>query len=272
MTSRTHPTITTLEIYTDEGQVAGENARLPSGSTRYQQVERSIHLGMRILETHDGKASLVKTATDIVRGNQANKKTTLYKGDFHDMPKWIEFFLKTMRSDFPMVYLSHMEGEARAVRQANEIKALKDFSPKHIGYMDVNRYIVNNMIAASQRNDAANLARFQFEMAISIAHEVVHFLTGFLAGEKADTLSTPPDTSVDGYGSKRLGEAGRYWEATLLGGQAQTWQNPKDPAGVLQAGTLYLMDDGMAKSRARLINMAYVNAFVSGSRSFSFTR
>lgn len=183
------------------------------------------------------------------------------------MPKWIDFFLTKVRSDFPMLYLAHIKGEAVCVRQANDIKSLRDFSPKHIGYMDTNRYIVNNMIVASQKGETSTLTRFQFLLAVSISHEIVHLLTGFLAGEKANTLHTPPDTSVEGYGTRTKGESGRFMEDLLFGGQTEMWQNHQDPAGVIQAGIPYLLDDGLPKSRARLINTAYINSFVKGGKS-----
>lgn len=268
MTARSHPEIPTLEIYTDEGQVAGQNLRLPAQSTRYQHLERCVHLALRILETPEGREALAKTATNIVTAHRQKKKPTLYQGNFSDMPKWISFFLTKVRSNFPMLYLAHTKAEAVCVRQANDIKKLEDFSPKHIGYMDVNRYIVNNMITAAQKNDASNLTRFEFLLGISIAHEIVHLLTGFLAGEKANTLHTPPDTSAEGYGTRRRGEAGRFMEELLFGGQTEMWMNPQDPLGVLQAGTPYLLDNGLPKARARLINTAYINKFVKGGECF----
>lgn len=266
MPARAIPTISSLEIYTDEGQVIGDNKRLASTSTRYIEVERCIHLALRILESPDGIDSLSKTAIFIIEESRERKKPTLYQGSFADMPKWITFFLTKMRSSFPMTYLSHMEGEALACRQANDIKALKDFSPKHIGYMDVNRYIVNNIIAAEQRGDTKNLKLFRFEMSISIAHEIVHFLTGFLNGEKADKMFTPPEVGARGYTTGKRGEAGRYWEELLLGGQTELWQNAADPAGVHQAGIPYLFVDGTGKSKARIINTAYIDNFIAGGK------
>jgi hypothetical protein len=57
---------------------------------------------------------------------------------------------------------------------------------------------------------------FKFQMVISVAHEILHFLTGFLTGNLKP--STPKGVTAEPYGQPRVGEAGRYWESKLLGG------------------------------------------------------
>lgn len=269
MASRTFPANPKLLIFSDEGQKIGENEPLDPSSTRYQEVERCIHMALKLLESPEGKNSLVKVAESIVTNRRSQKppKPTLYQGG--PMSGYIDIFLRCMRNDFPMTYLSSMEGEAMAVRQANDMKSIGVFEPKKIGYMDINRYVFNNMIAASKRNDTENYMLFRFQMVISIAHEIVHFLTGFLTGEKADRLGTPPGTSAAGYGNRRTGEAGRYWEEFFLGGQMEMWPNAANRTGtpmyVLQAGTPYLMADGTPKAVAKLVDTNYIKQFMGSS-------
>lgn len=267
MPARTFPVNPRLEIYTDEGQAKGQNEKLEPTSTRYQEVERCIQMALIVLESQSGRNSLLDTAKDIITNRRSKNKPTLYTGDFSDLSRWIDVFLRCMRNDFPMTYLAHMKGEAMAVRQANNMKAMSSFSPKHMGYMDVNRYIINNMISARARKDVRTETLFRFQMVISIGHEIVHFLTGFFTGDKADKIGTPPRTAVAGYGTNVRGEAGRFWEQSLLGGQLEMWEDKANQLGILQAGQPYLMDDGQAKSRARVVNYGYIEQFIAGSKS-----
>jgi hypothetical protein len=46
------------------------------------------------------------------------------------------------------------------------------------------------MIAAEAQNHSSTYNLFKFQMAITTAHEIVHFLTGFLTGNKLP-LTTP---------------------------------------------------------------------------------
>ncbi|KAL1863130.1 hypothetical protein Daus18300_008123 [Diaporthe australafricana] len=202
----------------------------------------------------------------IITNRRKNNRQSLYEGDFTALSGWIDFFLGRMRNDFPMTYLSHMSGEAATVRQANYMKDLGSFSPKHMGYLNINRYIINNLILANERNDEKSENLFRFQMIISIGHEIVHFLTGFLTGEKADKIGTPRETSAPWYGTRDYGEAGRFWEEKFFGGQMEMWEDKSDPLGALQAGKPYLMDDGNPKSRARAIDIDFINEFFSGKQ------
>lgn len=270
MAFRTFPANAKLLIFSDEGQPLGQNEKLDPSSTRYQEAERCIHMALMLLESSEGKNSLVKVANAIVNSRRSKKppKPTLYQSG--DMLGWINVFLTCMRNDFPMTYLSSMQGEAMAVRQANDMKSLGAFEPKKIGYMDINRYILNNMISAHKRNDGTNYMLFRFQMVISIAHEIVHFLTGFLTGEKADRVATPPDVAAAGYGNRTTGEAGRYWEQFFLGGQVEMWPSVANKAGtpmyMLQAGTPYLMADGTPKAAAKVVDANYIKQFMGGSK------
>lgn len=51
---------------------------------------------------------------------------------------------------------------------------------------------------------------------ITIAHEVCHVLTSYLLINKR--AQTPPDVTAGAFGTDTQGEAGRYWEKTIFGG------------------------------------------------------
>jgi len=165
-----------------------------------------------------------------------------------------------------MTYLSKMEGEAMARRQSG-INDMAQFDPKICGYIDINRTIVNNMIICRQNpNSGDNYSLFKFQMAISVAHEIVHFLTGFLTGRITDRPHTPDTVTLQPYGTRARGEAGRYWESIALGGVTEFYLNERDPLRESQAGTPYLLDNGFNSSPAREISLAYIREFVQHSK------
>ncbi|KAF4342644.1 hypothetical protein FBEOM_3417 [Fusarium beomiforme] len=101
------------------------------------------------------------------------------------------------------------------------------------------------------------------KMGISVAHEVVHLFIGFLTGNPRS--NTPPLVTLEPYGNRQRGEAGRYWEELVLGGVAECWSNNNDIMGVRQSGTPYLFQNGFARSNGWKVSMSYIERFVDGS-------
>lgn len=122
------------------------------------------------------------------------------------------------------------------------------------------------MIYAEQQpdtiaGDAVNL--FKFQMITTVGHEMTHCLTGYLTGTSRPP--TPTTVSLTGFSNGRAGEAGRFWEGTLLGGVVEFYEYPEDPLGARQAGVPYLIKDGKSKSTARQISLTYILDFLAGS-------
>ncbi|KAI1867950.1 hypothetical protein JX265_004004 [Neoarthrinium moseri] len=70
--------------------------------------------------------------------------------------------------------------------------------------------------------------KFMFLMTVTVAHELMHFFVGYLTGLSSDgTL---------------VGESGRAWEAFVLGGVVETFENVRNPLGAYQAGDFYVID------------------------------
>lgn len=120
---------------------------------------------------------------------------------------------------------------------------------------------------------------FKFLMIIAMAHELVHFLRGYLLASRSP--QTPPKVRVSGYethpdddlcGLPR-GEAGRFWETILLGGIVESWTNPSikpsDENYRTQAGIPYLLQDGAVTAGARLIPKQTALEFAAGSKCLS---
>jgi len=116
--------------------------------------------------------------------------------------------------------------------------------------------------AESKNSDSCNM--FKFQMAITVAHEVNHFLIGFLTGRMKPP--TPPGISLASYGNTSTGESGRHWERMLLGGVVEFYEEIQDPLGNMQAGTPYLIADGRGSAPAWLVSKTYINEFLSGSK------
>ncbi|KAK4235063.1 hypothetical protein C8A03DRAFT_18136, partial [Achaetomium macrosporum] len=105
------------------------------------------------------------------------------------------------------------------------------------------------------------------QMTVSVAHEIVHFLTGFLTG--TEEPHAPPEVTAAPYDDQRnnKGEWGRYWESILLSGFLEFWSSSSDPLGVRQAGVPYLFSVGsMATATGQQVSMSYVQQFLNGGR------
>ncbi|XXG99471.1 hypothetical protein Hte_005810 [Hypoxylon texense] len=106
-----------------------------------------------------------------------------------------------------------------------------------------------------------NYDRFKFQMVITVAHEIVHLLTGFLTGTARPL--TPPGVSL-----RTAGESGRYWESILLGGVVEIFEDGSDPLRERQAGLPYLIEDSENSAPAQLVSTTYITNFLNGHFSF----
>ena len=113
---------------------------------------------------------------------------------------------------------------------------------------------------ATTRN-AEEYRVFVFQMAICVAHEITHTLTGFLTGSARPP--SPPTVAVPGMNK---GEAGRWWELEALGGISEFYAKPNDRRNANQAGTPYIFDDMRLASPGVKISKAYLEHFELGSK------
>lgn len=157
-------------------------------STRHRIVEAAIHLALCLHETTEGKASLAQVATQIITlRNQDAKPDHIYHDDLSRMPLWINRFLECMREDFPPVYLAKSDGEGYTKREVWGTN-MKDYVAAEAGKLVLNKALIDNMLFARENEARHSYNVFRFQLAITIAHELLHFLTGFLTGYDADWL------------------------------------------------------------------------------------
>lgn len=110
-----------LQARVEDGQ--GDYEALPPNSTRFRIVETLIHLRFSILETQQGRQSLVEGGKAVIKGIDEKRKRNrrlvghIYKGDLNDLPYWVHRFLQALRNYFPAVCIDPgCEGEAAAHR------------------------------------------------------------------------------------------------------------------------------------------------------------
>ncbi|EWG39681.1 hypothetical protein FVEG_02416 [Fusarium verticillioides 7600] len=137
------------------------------------------------------------------------------------MGYWVGKFLGSIKDDFPPVYISeNVAGEAEAERLPWG-RELRNYNAAIAGRVFLSKVIIDNMVYAREKHEIAgntyNL--FKFQMGVSVAHEIIHLLTGFLTEESRP--DTPLGVTMDPFGSRDTGEAGRYWEGILLGGTVE---------------------------------------------------
>lgn len=260
------PRIDNFVVFTDD---SGENRQLPSNSTRLKIVETLVDMALRVLETSSGRQTLVDIATRLVttRNSVENPQAHIYRRPLAEMPQCIDQFLRKLRQSFPYVYLTMTRGEGAAVRIKDWGDDMDQYDPVYAVWLDLNRVIIDNMIFARQapKDEAGDTyGLLKFQMIITIAHEICHFLTGYLTG--SDRPLTPPTVNLAGYGFPRSGEAGRYLEASLFGGVVEFYDDKEDPMGRRQAGVPYLINDGTGNSRAIEISRNYIFEFINGSK------
>ncbi|KAL9567130.1 hypothetical protein ACKAV7_008899 [Fusarium commune] len=226
---------------------------LPSTSTRFKVAEAVIKLALATLESPEGRGSIFKVAKELIlKGNPKSKKTPfvhMYREPLEDMGCWVGKFLET--------------GEAEAERLPWG-RELRNYNAAIAGRVFLSKVIVDNMVYALEKHEIAgntyNL--FKFQMGISVAHEIIHLLTGFLTGESRP--DTPPDVTMVPFGFRDTGEAGRYWEGILLGGTVECWTNRGDIMGVRQSGAPYLFETGHPNSNGWRISSTYIESFING--------
>lgn len=97
---------------------------------------------------------------------------------------------------------------------------------------------------AAELRDVEALQKILFLLSISVAHELVHMLMGFMFGDSErltpPVINHPPGTPR----GPRAGESGRYWEAKFFGCVVEAHHDPRDPRGSNQAGIFFGTLDG----------------------------
>jgi len=148
------------------------------------------------------------------------------------------------------------EAEAKTGARAAEQRA-KDWSDK----------------VSASRGKAANAYRnhkaFQFQMTLTIAHELVHFFTCYITGGPTAGKTPPPVHSSHYYHGPDRGEAGGYWENEMFGGAIFFYEDTQDPLMARQAGIPYLGSGEFKKATYWRVSFSYMEALVDPTKGWS---
>ncbi|KAK8004637.1 hypothetical protein PG989_004356 [Apiospora arundinis] len=257
------------------GSTRPATTEVDKDSITFRAVTTCINLGLRLLESPQGKAALVSIGQGVV-SNRA-KFEHIYEDNPQNMPWWVELFLARLRASFPSALLTNRLAGEGATLRANWGQGgvkMRQWDPKDAGNLKLNKLIIYHLIRAGRKSaqneqprDAHVCAyeRFLFLMGITVAHELVHFFVGFLTGY--DAPSTPGEVSflpsiynIPIAGGRYVGESGRAWEGVVFGGIVETIENRSSPLGVYQSGDLYLID---ANETVRKVDHASVKRILA---------
>ncbi|KAH8180135.1 hypothetical protein LIA77_01654 [Sarocladium implicatum] len=254
-----------LDVYANDLATPKEYTPVRIESDEYKIIFKCVDLALALLESSQGRESLIQVAHRVVEIKKRTRKPHLYRYKEEDMGAWISTFLRRLRRSFPRVGIAvKLGGEAATVRLPWG-GDMEQYNPVDAAMLYLDRALIDNMVHVHRLRDEPSYLIFKFQMVIAIAHEVVHMLVGLLTGET--NTGTPPTMTMEGYNASG-GESGRYWEAILLGGTVEFWSEKKHKLGNRQAGKPYLFPNCRSDSVGRLIDSSYVNSILA--RSFSF--
>ncbi|KAF4471292.1 hypothetical protein FALBO_1789 [Fusarium albosuccineum] len=260
------------------GRTPTHYSQITPDDKRFETIAVSIHIALALLESRDGKSWLVRTATKILEIRTHRRDPHIYNDRPERLRYWIDHFLQEMRSDFPNVYLTNtVRGESR-MKKFDWGRDIRRYNAKAAGILQISKMLVDNMVAVGRKaltykttsdegykNCMLNWETYIFQLGISIAHEIVHFLTGFLTGARFP--DTPSGVTYLGFEDNEKGESGRYWEGHLLGGVVDFYEDFRDPLGSLQAGVpmftyAYLENNRQENVRWVRISQDYIRRFI----------
>ncbi|RBR21763.1 uncharacterized protein FIESC28_04753 [Fusarium coffeatum] len=246
--------------------ISMENPRGPvpavpvqENSLEFTGLAFAIHAGLSILEKAQGRQALQKVGQSVIEG-WAKEDRMVFGGDPNQMPRYVDEFLRAIRSDFPNVLIADVGG-LDVIAETRRIPGwdgnLFHYVPKMATGIFFNKTRVTQMAtAAAQANNsssngkkmAARYKSFLFMLAVATTHELTHCFVGYLAqGQQGFESYTPLQTTHLNYvglrrrGHPVSGESGRWLENYLFGGSIEFYRDTADDAG--QAGIPHILNE-----------------------------
>ncbi|EWZ86013.1 hypothetical protein FOWG_11082 [Fusarium oxysporum f. sp. lycopersici MN25] len=226
---------------------------LPQSSRTFRVAAFVFHLGMSMLESRRGREALVMLISDAWRASDRRAQKTFipksnFQTDLNEARRFVDTFLAKCRAEPPNIIISDRitgEGLAQRVDWPSILGSqIGDYNPKWAAMFRLNKTVVDSAVNAAELRDVEALQKILFLLSISVAHELVHMLMGFMFGDSErltpPVINHPPGTPR----GPRAGESGRYWEAKFFGCVVEAHHNPRDPRGSNQAGIFFGTLDG----------------------------
>ncbi|TVY68100.1 hypothetical protein Focb16_v002492 [Fusarium oxysporum f. sp. cubense] len=226
---------------------------LPQSSRTFRVAAFVFHLGMSMLESRRGREALVMLISDAWRASDRRAQKTFipksnFQTDLNEARRFVDTFLAKCRAEPPNIIISDRitgEGLAQRVDWRSILGSqIGDYNPKWAAMFRLNKTVVDSAVNAAELRDVEALQKILFLLSISVAHELVHMLMGFMFGDSErltpPVINHPPGTPR----GPRAGEFGRYWEAKFFGCVVEAHHDPRDPRGSNQAGIFFGTLDG----------------------------
>ncbi|KAK3896975.1 hypothetical protein C8A05DRAFT_39475 [Staphylotrichum tortipilum] len=226
---------------------------------RYTIVNDLVTRALAVFDSEHGRDTLVQVADDIIKAREdatnpqgfPAPEPHIYRPETGSMRNWVGFFLSRLRGCFPEIDIKRIGKPTAVTNKKSWGLDMAAYNPHNAAVIELNGAIIENMLRMrgtqhQRTNGTSAYEILEFEMTVSVAHEIVHLLTGFLTG--ANRPNTPYSLAPTGYAEtmpdgETRGEIGWYWENLYLGGILEFWTNPTDPLGNNQAGTPYLFEE-----------------------------
>ncbi|KAJ4310292.1 hypothetical protein N0V84_011044 [Fusarium piperis] len=233
-------------------------------SWTYTLVASSINIGLKILESPQGREALEDLGRHVVR-SWHSLGVHQFGGNVDHMRAYIDHFLSALRQSFPNVLVADIGGLDILAHTARMPPSpipgvswdgnLLAYMPKKAIALSFNLPRVADMVGATsvvwldrskdddrgRRERARMLDRhkdFQFMFGVSTAHELCHAFVGYLSQNNPAPISyTPPDVSYLNYAVQdrdtdtENGESGRWFERRLFGGSLEFYRDDTDDHG-----------------------------------------
>ncbi|KAF4468893.1 hypothetical protein FALBO_4209 [Fusarium albosuccineum] len=265
-------------------------------SWTYTLLASSINIGLKLLETPEGKNALIRLGQFVIR-EWHTTNTHRFGGNINRMDRYVDHFLSSLRRDFPLVNVVDLGGPdvLAAAQRIDPFPGLTwdgnldAYWPKgSVGFYFNSRRVADMVAAASamgstgltarsrSRADSNRMARrhkgFQFMFAVATAHELCHAFVAYLSQNEVELGGyTPPNVSYLNYQVQYStargpnGESGRWFESILFGGSIEFYRNERDDHG--QVGIAHVLNQ---EATAFPIDPAFINGMVQSPPVFQF--
>ncbi|KAJ6789630.1 hypothetical protein PWT90_08485 [Aphanocladium album] len=264
------PRVGELEIYSQQltdrrGIPSLSNLLLSPVEPDSKALESLIHKALCLHESPEGVAALTTIGVQVLQGLRTH---TFGSRDQSEMRSHVLMFLQIVRRRFPRILITEQtQGDAATTRKTWGTD-VDQYDSKNAADILVKKWILDGVVRShpSRRQEPSRADNFKFHLIIALAHEIVHLFVGYLTGNSR--VATPSRIAPPGERSGRIGESGRYWETTFLGGILEM-RFPRGVARSSEPPVAYLgLGNASGTHLSRRISTNYINEFVTSRPHF----
>ncbi|KAJ4417538.1 hypothetical protein N0V82_006097 [Gnomoniopsis sp. IMI 355080] len=206
----------------------GDFALLAPGSAVFNCTAAVVSMALDMLECR-ASVLVLKDITRQIRDLNPLNVELRNIGEAQIEPK-IRDFLASIRKSFPHVLVTDENCMVYKNGRTTKRDCTGAFNPKTAAVIELNHKLMQRMVTCYKTllNKDSQMGKEHFRtihlrLSITMAHELVHLYNLYLRRQRSQ--HTPPDVTYGGYGDKRTGESGRYWERRIFGGVVEMRDN-----------------------------------------------